>query len=244
MAITLILYRYHRQRPYSTNISDATIDEAWDQWLNGPLTEDEERLRRELLDALDRRTLDAIREDLREFERKVLGGRYPLTAIRREIMDSVDRRMLNTEILKLSPDLKQRLRARNPELIQSDRYARTYIAANELRLAVLREFGAKRYGDRAPADWYAVYERASRLKQRTARLYINKGLEEDGLNLDDGRQEAISMVDTQLKYRLLQVPPGVSFDRLQPDAAKREAARRTDEDPPRDAEVREPREHE
>lgn len=211
-AIALVLYRYRRQRPYSVAISDVSMPEAWEAWVRGDALPPAERsLRDALLAELDEEAVQAVKRDLLELEKRVLGGRYPLTAIRKELMASVDRRMLNTEILRLPEKVRRDLRAQSPDVIQSDEQARRYIAANELRLHVLREYAARRYGDKAPHDWFSVYERASRMKQRNARAWIEHSLTGVSAPGENERQQAITIVDGQLKMRLLQVPPGTEF---------------------------------
>jgi hypothetical protein len=212
--IWLLLRRHRAQRPYSTvRDPSVTMIETWRAWMEQALDATQDRLRAEACGALDRRQLDAVREDLLEFEREVLSKPYPLTTLRKEMMASVDRRLLNIEILRLPPYEKRELRHRQPDLIQSDGHAREYIIANEVRLAILRRYAALRYGDQAENDWFSVYERAARLKQKTARSMILRGLHSDENEPQDARQQAIEMVDSQLRMRLLQVPPGTSFRR-------------------------------
>lgn len=220
--IAAVLVRRRRQRPYSTEISDISMRECWDSWANGTELDDKRReLRDGLLQVLDQAAIDTVREDLLRLERDFLGGKYPLTEIRKELMASVDRRMLNTEILRLPEDVKAQVRGESPDLIQNDLEARRYIAANELRLQVLREFATRRYGDFAKRDWFAVYEQASRLKQRNARFFIEQALRGPGLDSDNPHHQAISMVDSQLKVRLLEVPPGTEFPMYSDDGSRR-----------------------
>ncbi len=213
--IILILVRHRRQRPYSTVVDPHVhMDRVWQDWMEADLHSARADLRREAREILDPHQLHAVREDLREFEKRILTRPYPLTAIREEMMDSVDRRILNVEILRLPPTEKARLRSRQPDIIQSDTHAREYVVANELRLAIIREYAARRYGDRADNDWFEVYEHAARLKKRLSRTRILHSVEQaDGGTPEDSRHQAIEMVDKQLRIRLLQVPPGTSFKR-------------------------------
>lgn len=222
MTIAAVLVRRRRQRPYSTEISDVSMQECWDRWADGSHLDSKRReLRDGLFQVLDQAAIDTVRSDLLRLEQEFLSGRYPLTEIRKELMASVDRRMLNTEILRLPDDVKTQVRNESPDLIQSDLQAQRYIAANELRLQVLREFATRRYGDYAQRDWFAVYEQASRLKQRNARFFIEQALRGPGLDSDNPHHQAISMVDSQLKARLLQVPPGTEFPMYSDDGARR-----------------------
>lgn len=212
--IVVLLVRHKRQRPYSTVLDpEIRMEWIWRDWMEADLEENAARLRREARQKLDAHQMNAVRDDLVAFEKDVLSRPYPLTAIREEMMNSVDRRILNVEILRLPPVEKARIRSRDPEIIQYDSHAQEYIIANELRLYLLREYAARRYGDRAENDWFAVYERAASMKRRLSRSRIRQGIEEDGSedSPQDSRHQAIDMVDRQLRLRLLQVPPGTSF---------------------------------
>ncbi|HET9678990.1 MAG TPA: hypothetical protein VFP95_00345 [Gammaproteobacteria bacterium] len=217
IAIVIVIRRYRSQRSYTTEISRISMTECWETWVDNPeLAEREKTLRDQLIEQLDKDTLAATYKDLQAFEARTLSGKYPLTAIRKELMDSVDRRMLNMEIMRLPENVRQQLRKQSADVIKSDEQARRYIAANEIRLQVLREFAAARYGDKAPNDWFTVYERASRLKQRNARAWIEHALTGDSAPGETERQQAINIVDNQLRMRLLQVSPGTQF----PDTSK------------------------
>lgn len=218
-ALGWLLYRSLRRPPYSVAISDASMQDAWARWMDGgELSEVERVLRSELFRLLDERTMAAVRDDLLGLEATAFAASFPLTAIRKELMASVDRRMLNTEILRLPEELKVRLRAHSVDLLQSDAEAALYIAANELRMVVLRDYAALRYGDKSPGDWFAVYERAARLKQRSARSFIEKSLAGDPDAPADPRHQAMTLVDHELRNRLLRVPPGTRFLGAEPAA--------------------------
>ncbi len=191
------------------------MQRVWDEWPATTDLDDAERTRRLTLHARVAPVhRDAVREDLLRFEAQALADAEPLRAIRRELMDSIDRRMINREILELPEGLKDRLRAQSGDVIGSDAEAEAYLAANELRLEVLRDYAARRFGDRAPQDWFDVYEHASMLKQRTARNYITRSMSGALDDEHDARHQAISLVDSQLRAHLLKVAPGTRFSRL------------------------------
>lgn len=211
-----MLFRHLRGRLREHGRFGVHIGAVWDTWIGSAELPEEERLKRDaLLRQLDAETLAAIRADLVRLETEELSAGQPLVALRRELMASVDRRMLNLEILNLPEKVKSRLRATSSEVLQTDAQAVRYLAANELRMAVLREYAALRFGDRNPDDWFAVYEQASRYKQRSARAFFERCLAgETDFSLDDARHQAITAVDDQLRRRLLQVPPGTVFPGL------------------------------
>jgi len=207
VALAMARAVHHRRRTHT--ISDATVDDAWTRWIDGRALSDAERtLRAALLERLDPPTLAAVLGDLRRLEVATVATRAPLVAVREEIMASVDRRMLNAEILRLNDQQRAEVRARSSDAHQTDDEARRYIAANEWRLHVLREYAALRYGDKAANDWFAVYERAAQLKQPSVRAFLERSLAGDAA---DPRESAIRTVDQELKRRLLQLPPGAQF---------------------------------
>src|SRR5690606_18635987 len=147
------LLRRGQHSVFSLHEKPLPLARVWDEWLATGVTP-AERLRREALFTLvEPAHREAVREDLLNFEARALAEPEPLLAIRRELMDSIDRRMLNREILALPENLKRGLRAQSGDVIGSDAQAEAYLAANELRLEILREYAGQRYGDRAPQDW-------------------------------------------------------------------------------------------
>src|SRR5882724_8337939 len=151
----------------------ASMEQAWASWLNTTHSDERfNRLREVLLQEMTLEVQISVRGNLLEFEAGLRAEREPLQALRCELMDSVDRRLLNMEILELPPEVRKKLRAQSSEMLQTDAEARTYIAANEVRMGVLREYASLRFGDRTPGDWFDVYEKASRLRQRGARNFI------------------------------------------------------------------------
>lgn len=194
----------------------ASMEQAWKAWSGG--TPDDPRLvtlRDALLRELTPEVQESVRSSLREFEIALRADSEPLQMLRRELMDSVDRRLLNTEILGLPPEVRKKLRAQSSEMIQDDAEARTYIAANEARLSVLREYSALRFGDRVAGDWFDVYEKASRLRQRGARNFIQRTLSGTQTGEDDARYMNMTRVDQEIRTRLLKVPAGTRFAGLE-----------------------------
>jgi hypothetical protein len=160
---------------------------------------------------LDASALRAVRENLGEVEARLGMAAQPLQALRRELMDSLDRQVLNTELLNLPVELRARLRRQNDAMLQSDNEARTYLAANALRIEVLREYAGRRFDDRADGDWFDVYARATHLRQRNTRNYIERALDGTHDASDDARLQAMTVKDGEIRARLLQVPAGTRF---------------------------------
>ncbi|HEU5336514.1 MAG TPA: hypothetical protein VFV77_09765 [Gammaproteobacteria bacterium] len=193
------------------------MDQAWRAWMDLEPLDDKERTRRlGLLEHLNEAVRASVHSNLLEFEALLKADKAPLLTLRRELMDSVDRRLLNLEILQLPPEVRQRLRAQSSDMLQTDEEAGTYIAANEVRMAVLREYAARRFGDRADGDWFHVYEKASRLKQRGARNFIQRTLNGTQTGADDARYQNMTRVDQEIRTRLLKVPAGTRFEGLSP----------------------------
>lgn len=197
---------------FNLRMRRARMQEAWDAWLTFDALDERLRtLRQGLLDQMNQEVRDSVHTNLLEFEAAMKADKAPLLMLRRELMDSVDRRLLNMEILQLPPEVRQRLRAQSADLLQSDAEAGTYIAANEMRMGVLREYAARRFGDRVESDWFDVYEQASRLKQRGARNFIQRTLNGTQSSEDDARYQNMTRVDQEIRTRLLKVPAGTRF---------------------------------
>ncbi|HEV2111718.1 MAG TPA: hypothetical protein VGT99_10230 [Gammaproteobacteria bacterium] len=193
----------------------ARMEQAWAAWfVFDGLPEKQLALRQGLLAQMNDAVRDSVHSNLLEFEAGLKADKTPLQMLRRELMDSVDRRLLNMEILLLPPEVRQRLRAQSRDMLQDDDEARTYIAANEMRMGVLREYAAQRFGDRADGDWFDVYEKASRLKQRGARNFIQRTLNGTQSSEDDARYQSMTRVDQEIRTRLLKVPAGTCFKGL------------------------------
>lgn len=216
VAVTLILRARRAPTAYAIKEYPVTLGQAWDEWLQRDGISDTERARRQAIwTEVPAATRKDVLADLESFERRALDSGHPLTTIRKEIMDSVDRRLLNQEILAMPPELKRRLRESSSETLQNDQDAWLYIAANDLRLEILRELAARRYGDDARNGWFSVYEKAGRLKQRTLRHFLRRSIAGELHEAEDSRQQAITMVDGALRARLLEVAPGTEFKGLE-----------------------------
>lgn len=160
---------------------------------------------------LDAAALQAVHANLMEIESNLNGSPQPLQSLRSELMDSLDRQVLNGEILSLPEELRARLRRQQDSVLQNDAEARTYLAANALRMEVLREYAHRRFGDRTDGDWFDVYARAARLRQRNTRHYIERVLGGTRSAGDDARFQAMTLKDGEIRARLLQVPAGTQF---------------------------------
>ena len=208
----LLLVWYRQQRSHRQMLRAVRMEDAWQSWLNSAHLTAADRASRELLlTHMAAAVRESVHRSLLELELRLQADPTPLTTIRKELMDSVDRRVLNTEILGLPEEVRTRLRQHSQEMLQSDAEARTYIAANELRMLVLREYAALRFGDRAAGDWFDVYVKASSLRQRSTRLHIKRTLNGSQSTLDDIRYQTITRMDQEIRARLLQVPAGTRF---------------------------------
>lgn len=174
-----------------------TLDEVWSRLSAGS--------------KLQAAALDAVHANLLEFEAGLSGEAQPLQALRRELMDSLDRQVLNTELLNLPPETRARLRQQNTAMLQNDDEARTYLLANALRVVVLREYAGRRFADCADGDWFDVYSKAAHLRQRNTRSYIERALDGARSASDDARFQAMTLKDSEIRARLLQVPAGTRF---------------------------------
>lgn len=209
VAALLLFVVLQRQR----SASCVSLERVWQEWPFGG--DEDERARRERLLAETRpQHRDAVYNDLKVLETRIRSESEPLKVLRGEIMDAVERRLINREILALPAQARHRLRAESNDVLASDAEAQAYLAANELRLEVLREYAARRHGDRAPGDWFEVYEHAAGLRRRGVRDYLLRALSGDQVAAAEDRQQAMNLVDAELRRRLLEVPPGTRFPGL------------------------------
>ncbi len=188
------------------------IDQAWQAWLSSDhLSREEQSARMVLLGKVDAQVRASVHQSLLEFERALQTETNPMLVVRKELMSSIDRRQLNTEVLKLPEPTRVNLRATSLEIPQTDAEARIYIAANELRMAVLREYSGLCFGDCADGDWFDVYARAAYLRQRSTRNYIERTLNGSQNIAADARFHTMTLVDSEIRARLLQIPAGTRF---------------------------------
>lgn len=208
--LSVLLLRQARPRSRERRVA---LVQVWRQW---PEAGDEvERQRRgQLLLAVAPAHRDAVLADLLQLEARLADEAAPLRLLRAEMMDSIERRLLNQEILALPEAARAEIRAASPEPLPDDAEAQAYLAANELRLEILREYAARRFGDRAPDDWFAAYEHAARLRQRGIRNYLQRVLAGEHAGAAEDRQQAMNLVDGELRRRLLEVAPGTRFPGL------------------------------
>jgi hypothetical protein len=190
-------------------VSMASLWRSWNALTD--ITGPERAAREAILAAIDSGDREAVLQSLLDFEASLKQVPEPMIALRKELMDSVDRRLLNLEILQLPDEVKNRLREQSSEMLQSDPQAKAYIAANDLRMAVLREYAAQRFGDRTDGDWFDVYLKASRLKQKGARNFIQRTLSGSQSSADDARYQTMTIVDSEIRARLLKMPAGIPF---------------------------------
>ncbi|MDX1454871.1 MAG: hypothetical protein R3217_05370 [Gammaproteobacteria bacterium] len=167
------------------------------------------------IDAGLRQGLDAFESGLQG-----LSGAAALTATRKRIMECVDERVMQEEILELGDDIKQGLRQASSDFPQSDPEARERIARHAIEIRILRLFAGGRFEDAQAFDWLAVYEKAAGMRRKALRSYLERAVTGETLDAEEARQQAISMVDGQLRARLLQLPAGARFEQLAREAAE------------------------
>ena len=162
-----------------------------------------------------------LRQQLDAFESELHGmsGAAALTATRKRIMERVDERVMQEEILELAEDIKQGLRRASSDFPQSDAAARERIQQHVTEIRVLRIFAGGRFEDEQAFDWLTVYEKAAGMRRKALRSYLERAVTGETLDAEEARQQAISMVDGQLRARLLQLPAGARFEQLAREAA-------------------------
>ena len=189
-----------------------SMEDIWQSWLHeGRARSTQNSMQNELMNTVDETVCESVHQSLMELEDRLHNDGQPMLAVRRELMDSIDRRQLNSEILKLPLNVRADLRKSHPDILQTDEAAHIYISANEMHIAVLRKYAGLRYGDCAEGDWFDVYQKASSLRQRGTRSYIERAVGGTQSATDDVRFQAMTLMDSEIRNRLLQVPAGTRF---------------------------------
>ncbi|HET7371071.1 MAG TPA: hypothetical protein VFK45_09570 [Gammaproteobacteria bacterium] len=202
------ILRASMRRQTQTVLPDITvnsirIDDIWQTWRRGGLAPAAAFADQSPAQSLDENMLAGIRAGLLKTEKEILAQEQPLTALRREIMDGIDRRLLQLEVLALPAESREQL----AEPIGDEFDIRRGLAADELRIRLLRYYGAAKFGDRAENDWYDVYQQAARMKQRSFRNFLRQRSGDSGT----GQYRSAVVVGDRLRQRLLATPPGTSF---------------------------------
>jgi hypothetical protein len=211
----LLLRTHERRRILGRPIPMESLWQTWNMF--DALNTEEHGVRENLLAQVSTGDRESVHQSLLDFEASLHGEAEPMITLRKELMDSVDRRLLNMEILQLPDEVKTRLRAQSSEMLQTDAQAQAYIAANDLRMALLREYAAQRFDDRIEGDWFDVYQKASRLKQKGARNFIQRTLNGNQSSVDDARYQTMTIVDHEIRARLLKMPAGAQFPGFGPN---------------------------
>lgn len=163
--------------------------------------------------ALDDAAHEAVRSDLETRTQAWAQNPEGLHDLRTELMDSVDRELVHRAFLTLDPATRNAVRERLPELPRSDTDAKRHLAAEELRILVLRNWAALYYGDRARGDWFDTYRRAAGMRKESAVRDLKRLAGEPPGLAENHRDAAVRGLNASLRIRLLRAPPGVKIGR-------------------------------
>jgi hypothetical protein len=188
--------------PREPEVNNIHIDDIWRAWRRGGLAPAAAFADDTPGQDLDDAALRAVHEELKKTERRILSDADPLTALRVQIMDGIDRRILQTEALS-APGTAHAGALKGATDIDRG------LAADALRIRLLRYYGAARFGDRAENDWYDVYEQAAELKRKSLRDFVRPSTSGAG----PGGYQKSMVVNEELRRRLLETPPGTSIPR-------------------------------
>lgn len=148
---------------------------------------------------------------------------------RNGLMDGTERMQLQRTLRELDPETRIRVAARMSEFKHLARDLDRYLAAEKLRLDVLRAWMGLYYGDCARGDWYDMYCKAAEMRlesisrdfKRIAGLPVYKA--------EDNRDAAIRGINASLRLRLLKMPPGAKVGRRSLRTRWRQWMNRTNE---------------
>lgn len=164
---------------------------------------------------LERDTLDVIREDLHRHIQgwTELDHDEGLLQARNELMDGTERMLLQHTLKGLDPETRASVSGKMPEFREMARDLDRYLAAEKLRLDVLRAWMGFYYGDRARGDWYDVYSKAAEMRLESIGRDFERIAGMPVYKAEDNRDAAIRGINASLRLRLLQMPPGARVDR-------------------------------
>lgn len=140
------------------------------------------------------------------------GSADGLSGLRVTIMNDMDRKLLYSVFLTLDSEIREKIRLRIPELPQRDEEVERHLKAMDLRISVLRAWGMRRYRDRGSHGWFAVYRQAVHLRHDAVQRDLIRLSGEPAGPIHDFRDSASRALNTALRLRLLQLPPGASVD--------------------------------
>lgn len=176
--------------------------------------------------------LHAVRRDLEMRVAAWPPAAEGLGAVRTEIMNGVDRLVLYRAFLELSPEARTAVRERLAELPRDAAAAGRQIAADEMRIAVLRQWARLGFGDYARGDWYDVYRRAADLQAAAMRRHLERLNGAAPAAALAHRDAAAYGLNTALRLRLLRVPAGRPIERRGARSRLRRLFRRTYDEKP------------
>lgn len=160
--------------------------------------------------ALGRDALDVLRDDLRQHIQTwtALDHDEGLQRARNELMDGTERMLLQRTLRRLDPGIRASVAAKMPEFKPVAEDLDRYLAAETLRLDVLRAWMGFYYGDRARGDWYDVYCKAAEMRLESIGRDFERIAGMPVYKTEDNRDAAIRGINASLRLRLLQMPPG------------------------------------
>lgn len=160
---------------------------------------------------LDEVALDAVRSDVRAHVQTWENSEESLMLLRTELMDSVDRVLVHRAFLSLDADMAETVREQMPDLPGEPADVERLVAANELRIAVIRAWGGRRYGDHAEGDWFDTYLKAAEMRQSGAIRDLERLAGDMPTATRNNIDAAIRGINSSLRLRLAQSPPGVKI---------------------------------
>jgi hypothetical protein len=131
-----------------------------------------------------------------------------LTLLRTELMDSVDRALVHHAFLELDDTSAKTVRKQMPDMPAERSELKRLIAANELRIAAIRTWGAMRYNDYAEGDWFDTYKRAAAMRKTGATRDLERLAGDMPAATRNNIDAAVRGLNTSLRLRLAQAPPG------------------------------------
>lgn len=160
---------------------------------------------------LDDVAMEAAHDDVKTHVDTWEHSEDSLTLLRTELMDSVDRALVHHAYLELDEATAKTVRKQMPDLPADRSEVQRLIAANELRIAAIRAWGAMRYNDYAEGDWFDTYKRAADMRTTGAARDLERLAGDMPGATRNHIDAAIRGLNTSLRLRLIQAPPGTKI---------------------------------
>lgn len=147
--------------------------------------------------------------------------KHPMQKLRTILMDYVDSALLYQGVMALPDHVREAVAKQLPELPADVTTNADYGQLVSLRIAVLRNYAGSRFRDRKKGDWFDIYRQAGQMRVNSLVRDLARVAGEPMPITENHRDAAMRSLNTALRLRLLQIPPGQRITRTRQKWADR-----------------------